>query len=165
MERVPVTLDFARHDETPAIAAMSRDFVERGLGWRYRTREIASFLADPDCVVLVARSGRTVAGFAVMQFGDERAHLVLLAVAPGHRRAGIARRLVEWLVASASTAGMVAVGVELRAGNRAAHRLYGALGFVETHRIAGYYRGHEAAVKMTRFVRDPRTAAARAAGC
>jgi ribosomal-protein-alanine N-acetyltransferase len=94
-----------------------------------------------------------IAGFAIMEFGDERAHLVLLAVRPTHRRMGIGRRLVHWLVESARVAGMASLHLELRTGNEAARGFYRAMGFDETIVVPGYYRGREAALRMIRVLR------------
>ena len=88
-----------------------------------------------------------------MSFGDERAHLVLLAVRPALRQRGVGRRVVEWLIESAKTAGLSSVHVEMRAQNAAAHAFYRALGFSETLRLAGYYRGRETAIRMLRVLR------------
>jgi len=155
-----IVLEFCRRDETAALARMSRDLIETGLGWSYRPERVARFLADPDAVTLVARVGSRVAGFAVMSFGDERAHLVLLAVVPEYRRHGIARRLVGWLVDSALTAGMASIHVELRADNDGAYAFYRALGFGEICRIPGYYRGRETALRMVRLLRQAGAAVA-----
>ncbi len=110
-------LVFASVRDAQALAAMSRDLIEAGLGWDYRRERIARMIADADTVTLVARDGLRISGFAAMTFGDERAHLVLLAVRPSHQRRGIARRLVDWLVESAMTAGVASIHVELRASN------------------------------------------------
>ena len=85
-------IEFARIADAPALAAMSRDLVETGLGWEYRPERLARMIADANTVAVVARDARRPVGFAVMTFGDERAHLVLLAVRPSHQRQGIARR-------------------------------------------------------------------------
>ena len=63
--------------------------------------------------------------------------------------------MLDWLVASAGTAGIASIHVELRAGDAAAHALYVAAGFAETFRIPGYYQGSEAAVRMIRVLRVP----------
>ena len=145
----------ACRSDASAIAAMSRDFIEAGLGWQYRSERVRRLIDDPETVTLVARDGDPMIGFAVMTFGDERAHLVLLAVRPACQRRGIARQMARWLLASATTAGIASVHVELRAQNEAAYAFYRALGFAETLRLPGYYRGRETAIRMMRLLRVP----------
>ena len=148
-------IEFARIADAPAIAAMSRDLVETGLGWEYRPERLARMIADANTVAVVTREVHRPVGFAVMTFGDERAHLVLMAVRQSHQRQGIARRALAWLLESAATAGMISVHVELRVTNPAAYALYRDAGFTETVRVPGYYRGREAAVRMIRVLRVP----------
>ena len=106
-----IALQLACRGDAPAIAAMSRDLIEAGLGWQYRGERIRQLIDDPETVTLVARDGERLIGFAVMSFGEERAHLVLLAVRPACQRRGIARRLAQWLIRSASTAGIASIHV------------------------------------------------------
>ncbi len=148
-----VTLRLARAQDAPAMASMSRDLIEAGLAWRYSAQRIAGLIADPECVALVACDGPEMLGFAVMQFGDERAHLSLLCVQPARQRRGIGRRLLEWLLATASVAGIAAIHLELRADNEAALMFYRALGFSETILVPGYYEGRLAARRMLRVLR------------
>jgi ribosomal-protein-alanine N-acetyltransferase len=155
MNLADVTLRLARRADAPTLAAMSRDLIETGLGWYYRPERVARLLDDPETTTLVACAGEQTAAFAIMSLGDERAHLVLLAVHERHQRCGIGRRMSEWLVVTAATAGMAAVDVELRAANAAAHALYRATGFAETRRLPGYYRARETAIRMTRTLRRP----------
>jgi ribosomal protein S18 acetylase RimI-like enzyme len=150
-----ITLQFASRSDAAQVALMSRDLIEDGLGWRYRAQSVRELIDDPETVTLVARDGEVLAAFGIMKFGDERAHLVLLAVRPSYQRCGIARRLVLWLVESAATAGLASVHVELRASNAAAHALYRATGFSETLRVPGYYSGRETAIRMLRILRVP----------
>jgi len=86
-----------------AIAEMSRDHIETGLGWRYDAARVLRAMRRHETCVLAARRrpgavresspfGRDMpplAGFAIMDFGDERAHLVLLAVHPEIGRAHV----------------------------------------------------------------------------
>jgi ribosomal-protein-alanine N-acetyltransferase len=83
-----------------------------------------------------------------MDFYDDHAHLSLLAVQPGLQRQGIGRQLLEWLEASARTAGIFSVKLELRAGNDAARAFYERLGFRERGRKRAYYSGREDALLM-----------------
>lgn len=150
-----ITFGFAYQRDAEKLAQMSRDLVEAGLGWSYQAHRVADLIADPETVTLVARDGSRPVGFGIMKYGDERAHLVLLAVSLTHQRRGIARRTIAWLVESAKIAGMASVHVELRADNRPAYLLYRTLEFGETFRVNGYYRGQETAVKMVRVLRGP----------
>jgi len=153
-----IVLDFARPGDAQALAIMSRDLIEAGLGWVYRTERFARLISHAETVALVARASDRAVGFAVMEFGEERAHLIVLAVDPRYQRAGIARRMIEWLLKSAVTAGVTSVHVELRADNEAAFALYRSLGFSETLRVPGYYRGRETAIRMIRMLRVTRLA-------
>jgi ribosomal protein S18 acetylase RimI-like enzyme len=144
------TVDRARPTDAPQLAEMSRRFIERGLAPSWPAARILSHLQHAESVVIAARKSREIAGFAIMQFGDDRAHLNLLAVAPEHRWRGIARRLVGWLEKSAMTAGTFTISLELRANNTEALALYASLGYHEVRRIDGYYQGVEQAIRMSR---------------
>jgi ribosomal-protein-alanine N-acetyltransferase len=152
-------LEPARVADAVQLAAMSREFVESGLAPAWGAARISWHVRHADSVVLTARSGLALAGFAIMRFADDVAHLNLLAVAPAHRRRGVARRLVQWLEETALTAGTFIVGLELRAGNEAARAFYRKLGYRELGQIPGYYQGVESAVRMVRDVRASRAPA------
>jgi ribosomal protein S18 acetylase RimI-like enzyme len=146
-----MTLAPARRGDAARLAAMSRRLVEAGLEPCWTAGRIERHVARDDSVVLVARDGGGIAGFAIMEFGDEAAHLDLLAVEPVHRRRGLGRRLVGWLEETARVAGTFTIRLEVRGGNRAAHAFYRALGYRENGWARGYYQGAEDAL---RFVRD-----------
>jgi len=148
-----ITVRLADPHDAQAIALMSRDLVETGLGWKYDAPRILKAIRNPDSLAPVACEQGRIAGFAIMEFGEERAHLVLLAVRPSQRRMGIGRRLLDWLVESARTAGIASLHLELRAGNEAARGFYRAMGFDETIVVPGYYRGRESALRMIRVLR------------
>jgi [ribosomal protein S18]-alanine N-acetyltransferase len=163
-----ITIRPSEPRDAQAIAAMSRDFIESGLGWKYDAARVLRAMRDRETLAVVACEGAkgavassrsVVAGFAIMEFGDERAHLVLLAVRPSHRRLGIGQRMLDWLLDSARVAGMASIHLELRAGNDAARRFYRAMGFYETVLVPGYYRSgegrKEGALRMLRVLRSP----------
>jgi [ribosomal protein S18]-alanine N-acetyltransferase len=131
------------------MAEMSRELIEAGLRWRYTPLRMAALIGDAETTALVAFDGLQVQGFAVMKFGDVDAHLALLCVQPAQRRRGIGRRLNEWLVESARVAGIVSIGLELRADNAEALSFYCRLGFTQTQWVPGYYDGRIAARRMT----------------
>src|SRR5919204_1586514 len=123
MTQRAITIRLAEPRDAQAIALMSRDFIEAGLGWKYDGSRVMRAIRDRETLAVVAcdtKSGATatraaINGFAIMEFGDERAHLVLLAVRPSHRRMGIGQRMLEWLLESARVAGMASVPPELPA--------------------------------------------------
>jgi ribosomal protein S18 acetylase RimI-like enzyme len=158
-----ITLRLAQPSDARQIALMSRDLIESGLGWTWNPQRVENALKNRDTLTLVAsersRNVERVVAFAIMQFGDEHAHLALLAVQPAHRRLGLGRRMMDWLVESAYAAGIAAIHLELRASNQAARRFYRTLGFNETAYIPGYYRGREMALRMLRELRKPGIAA------
>ena len=108
------------------------------------------FISGPESSVVVARRERQIAAFAIMHFGDEVAHLNLLAVAPEHRRQGLGRQLMDWLTATAIEAGVFRINLELRTHNEPARIFYECLGFDQLGVVQGYYQGREAALRMSR---------------
>jgi [ribosomal protein S18]-alanine N-acetyltransferase len=154
MSAAALSIRPARTHDARAIAAMSRDLIEAGLGWKYDAPKVTALMAEPEVLSLVACDRLGLAGFAIMQFGDERAHLLLLAVRPRCQRQGVARRLMQWLLASARVAGVAELSLELRAGNEAALAFYRALGFAEAGRLSGYYGARESAIRMLRVLRS-----------
>ena len=149
------TLGLARPSDALEIAEMSRDLVEHGLDWSWTPSRVRRSISGRESSVLVARLQRRIAAFAIMHFGDESAHLNLLAVAASHRRQGLGRRLVEWLTATAIEAGVFRIDLELRAQNQAAREFYERIGFDALNVIPGYYQGREAALRMSRQFAKP----------
>ena len=155
---VPVTeLALATADDAAPIARLSRDEIEHGLPWRWRPPAIRRLIASPETAVVCARcrvDGKdTLGGFGVMEFGLDRAHLVLLAVAPSVRRRGIAQRILRWLERSAVTAGISEVRLEVRASNRGARKFYTTQGYRRGDYLRGFYQGREAAYRMSKKLR------------
>ncbi|MEX2481004.1 MAG: GNAT family N-acetyltransferase [Gammaproteobacteria bacterium] len=140
----------ARARDARAIAVMSRELIETGLGWSWTARRVAASISDRDTNVIVACDGSRVVAFAIMVYGEEIAHLALFAVALDCRRLGIGGALWHWLEVTCRVAGVRSVDLEVRIGNGAARRFYRALGFIEDETVPGYYGGVEAAVRMRR---------------
>jgi [ribosomal protein S18]-alanine N-acetyltransferase len=144
------TLGLARAADAREIAEMSRDLIEQGLTWSWTPARVQQFISGPESSVVVARRDGRVAAFAIMHFGEEVAHLNLLAVAPEHRRQGLGRQLMAWLTTTAVVAGVLRINLELRTNNEAARLFYEGLGFDQRGIIQGYYQGREAALRMSR---------------
>jgi ribosomal-protein-alanine N-acetyltransferase len=144
------TLGLARVNDAREIAEMSRDLVEQGLTWSWTQARVQHFISGPESSVVVARREQHIAAFAIMHFGDEVAHLNLLAVAPEHRRQGLGRQIMRWLTETAIEAGVFRINLELRTRNEPARIFYERLGFDELGVVQGYYQGREAALRMSR---------------
>jgi ribosomal-protein-alanine N-acetyltransferase len=143
----------ARRSEAEAMACMSRDFIETGLGWQWREQRILHHMRCQDSVVLAARTPEQLMGFAIMHFLWEEAHLLLLAVEPAYRRQGVGLQLVRWLEKSARTAGIETIYLEVRANNPAAQAFYRALDYHDLYLIPGYYQRREPALRMAHDLR------------
>jgi ribosomal-protein-alanine N-acetyltransferase len=146
-------LEPARVTDAALLAVMSQRFVESGLVPAWSAARIRWHTRHPESVVLTARIRVAPIGFAIMRYGEDIAHLNLLAVDPAYRRRGVGRSLLRWLEETALTAGTFIIGLELRAGNEAARAFYRALGYRELGEIPGYYQGVESALRMVRDVR------------
>jgi ribosomal-protein-alanine N-acetyltransferase len=145
-------LGLACYSDALEIAEMSRDLIEHGLSWSWTPARVRRAILGRDCSVLIARRERKIAGFAIMHFGDQVAHLNLLAIGMEHRRQGLGRQLIDWLSASAIEAGVFRIDLELRETNGGARAFYQSLGFQSLDVVQGYYQGREPALRMSRHL-------------
>ncbi|MBV8210187.1 MAG: GNAT family N-acetyltransferase [Burkholderiaceae bacterium] len=137
--------------DADSIASMSRDCIEYGLGWSWRPSRVRRSIADAATNVVVCSQSHALAGFAIMKYGEEEGHLLLLAVDARLRRRGVGSALMAWLEATARTAGLGVIRLETRRGNLAAQAFYGRLGYHPVARVRGWYGGVEDGV---RFAKD-----------
>jgi ribosomal-protein-alanine N-acetyltransferase len=133
-----------------AIAAMSRDFVEQGLGWRWTPARVLNSIRDAATNVAVAHDKHHLVGYGIMQYADDEAHLNLLAVQPARRGQGIGAALMAWLELSALTAGIGTIYLEARVTNAQARGFYKKLGYKEIALTPRYYWGREDAVRIAK---------------
>ena len=150
MTNSDLSLELARPADAKIIAKMSRDLIEYGLSWRWTAKRVAASIDDPNVNVLVARDHETTAGFAIMRYGEQIAHLDLLGVAPAYQRMGVGRQLLDWLERCAVVAGNIRVVLEVRAENQGAQNFYQRLGYRKLVHLPRYYEGSEAALRMGR---------------
>lgn len=144
------TIALARPAHAQTIAALSRDFIEYGVGWRWTPQRVLEMIRAKDVNVAVASRLESLLGFGIMQYKDDEAHLVLLGVVPAHQRKGIGAALVRWLEAAALTAGTGCVYVEARASNVAGRALYRHLGYREIKLEPKMYGQREAGVRLAK---------------
>jgi ribosomal protein S18 acetylase RimI-like enzyme len=137
----PIRIRPVAADELEAVLALW----DRARSAAARTRDSAGrlqpLLRSPDSVLLVAVADETVVGTLIVGWDGWRGSMYRLAVAPGERRRGIARRLVE-------------AGHEHLAGLGA--RRVGALVGSEDGTAAALWRavGYELDPGVGRYVRD-----------
>jgi ribosomal-protein-alanine N-acetyltransferase len=88
---------------------------------------------------LVARVGTGIVGYAGLMLVAGDGHVTNVGVDPGHRRQGIATRLMLELVRRGLEEGAEALTLEVRASNTAAQELYRHFGFVPAGVRKNYY--------------------------
>ena len=143
-----VKLELAKPEDAEAIAILSRDLIEYGLGWSWTPARVSKHIQLTSSMVVVARGEQKVEGFSITRFLDKTAHLDLLAVSETYQRKGIGQDLVSFLKSSAAAIGIPIIFLELRETNEEGLAFYHALGYQEIKRIPGYYRGQETAIRM-----------------
>ena len=157
MELASRELGLATRQDASTLATMSRDYIERGLNWRWRVPAIEHLIASPDTVVLCARvpttPGKVIVGFGIMQYALDEAHLILLAVLPRMRRRRLAHELLAWLEETADVAGIGKIELEVRERNSGARKFYRKQGYISGPSIPRYYDGIETAVRMAKKLR------------
>ena len=97
---------------------------------------------------LAARRGGDLVGYGGVMFVVDDAHVTNIAVSPGHRRSGIATRLLAELAWEAISRACHALTLEVRASNTAAQALYREFGFVPAGVRKNYYENVEDAIVM-----------------
>ena len=137
------------------IAAMSRSYIEQGLGWSWRQSRVLQAIRDTATNVAVMTHGEAILGFGIMKYRDETAHLTLFAIRPEHRNKGLGTMLVSWLEKPARIAGVERVKVEARADNRQAITFYERLGFRQMATVPGYYGGRVDAIQFEKQLLPP----------
>ncbi len=81
-----------------------------------------------------------VAGYLIAWFVLDEGEIANLAVVPTARRRGVARALLESIIAEARESRIVRLFLEVRDSNAAARALYASMGFMPIARRPRYYR-------------------------
>lgn len=117
------------------------------------TREqLVSQLPDDMHVFLLAELHGEPAGYVGMMHVIDEGYISNVAVAPEHRRRGIADALIGVLLARCEARALAFVTLEVRRGNAPAIALYKKHGFVPVGERRNYYElPREDAVLMTKF--------------
>ena len=102
-------------------------------------KSIASELENPLSLWLVAEENGQVYGYVGSQTVLDESDMMNVAVDPGFRRQGIARALIETLIAELSKMGSRCLRLEVRVSNETARALYARMGFQQLGLRKNYY--------------------------
>ncbi len=97
-------------------------------------------LTNPLSTWLVAMDGDVLVGYIGSQTVLPEADVMNVAVAPTHRRQGIAVRLLDSLLTCLCQKGATSLALEVRASNGPAIALYDRMGFKLVGRRPNYYK-------------------------
>jgi ribosomal-protein-alanine N-acetyltransferase len=156
--RRPMIADVAIRLATPAdavgIASMSRDYIEHAMPWRWRRNRVIHAMRSLNTNVAVVDERSEIAGFGVMSYGDDYAHLQLFAVRPSSQRKGIGSAILIWLETVARFAGARRIYVEARRENSAARCFYNEHGYHEHVLEKRMYSGRLDGVRLEKWLQD-----------
>lgn len=102
-------------------------------------KSIASELENPLSLWLVAEENGQVFGYVGSQTVLDESDMMNVAVDSGHRRQGIARALIETLIAELAKMGSRCLRLEVRVSNENARALYARMGFQQLGLRKNYY--------------------------
>jgi len=144
-------------DDTAALAALHRQVMGEADGWS--DAGLRRLLTATAARGFQATADGALAGYILAFAAADEAEILALVVSPGHRRMGLARRLLRALARQLADSQIVRLHLEVRASNLAARELYSRNSFAETGRRKGYYAGAatlppEDAVTMTLDLRS-----------
>lgn len=156
---------FARVPAPPVLAPLDTAHAEacarlhaRSFPHGWSALDFERLIAAPASVgdaAVESRSGALL-GFALSRGAAGEAEVLSLAVAPDHRRRGIAGRLLRRHLDRLAAARIGTLFLEVEETNAAARALYAAAGFAEVGRREAYYRaadgGRTAALILRRAV-------------
>ena len=107
-------------------------------GWD--AASIGALFAIPGTRALIAAEAGTPRGFILYRSAADEAEILAIGVLPDARRRGLGRHLVGAAENALAGAGICLLFLEVAEDDPAARALYGAAGFAELGRRAGYYR-------------------------
>lgn len=105
--------------------------------WNFRT--FLSIMDDRRHISLVAVEKGLVVGYCFAMNMTNMIHILNLAVHPGYRRKGIARKLLIEVLASEKITGKMYAVLEVRKSNMPAMAMYSTMGFLHVSTWHNYY--------------------------
>ena len=139
-----VVLDHGSAADLSLIMPVMASAFDKSFGEAWSEGQCFGVVSMPGSRLIIARDSDAadsgVIGFALARVVVDECELMLLAVTPQSRRAGVGRALLDAIIGDASAANASSVFLEMRDGNPAVS-LYSTADFVEVGRRRHYYRG------------------------
>ena len=139
-----VALDYGGAADLSLIMPVMASAFDKNFGEAWTEGQCFGVVSMPGSHLVIARDSDAadsgVIGFALSRVVVDECELMLLAVTPQSRHAGVGRALLDAVIANARTANASSVFLEMRDGNPAVS-LYSTADFVEVGRRRHYYRG------------------------
>lgn len=130
-----IRIETMKEDHVPYIAQLEKVCFSDP----WSEASIAYELTNPLSLWLVAMDGDDLVGYVGSQSVLDGADMMNIAIAPSHRRQGIAYRLVDALIVQLKQKGVRMLLLEVRVSNEPARALYEDLGFTVVGKRPGYY--------------------------
>ena len=138
----PVRIVPGTSEDLDAVMAVMEAAFGTRYGEAWTQSQCAGILPMAGVSLMLAhdRASGEAVGFSLVRSIVGESELLLLAVAPDHRRRGIGRELLQQFLDSARADGVTRAHLEVRDGNPAIH-MYRRAGFEPIGRRRNYYRG------------------------
>ena len=114
-----------REQDIPAVAQIERT----SFSTPWSEISFLNEIRKPHSAARVAALNDKVVGYACIEFIEDEAHILNLAVHPDYRKAGIAASLVETVIEESRLNACAFLYLEVRASNYIAKSLYEGFGF------------------------------------
>jgi ribosomal-protein-alanine N-acetyltransferase len=100
-------------------------------------------LREPEDGTLRRRPGGALAGYFLVMYAVDEAHLLDVAVSGERQGSGLGRFLLDRIAARSRAMGMTSILLEVRPSNGRALQVYARYGYAQIGRRKGYYPAHE----------------------
>lgn len=131
-------IEWSKADERDAAALAALE--KQSFSHPWSQEAFLTLLGDPNSLCLVAKKNERLLAYVTVSFVWDRGQINTVAVDPEFRGQGLAKTLLQQLIAHARQRGILALELEVRESNRAALGLYRGLGFATVGRRKKYYR-------------------------
>jgi ribosomal-protein-alanine N-acetyltransferase len=137
-----VQIEAASSDSIDEVMGVMEQAFDTSFGEAWTRSQLGGILPMGGVSLMLARAGDETIGFSLVRSVADEAELLLIAVAPDHRRRGVGRRMLDDFLERARNDGIARVHLEVRDGNPAVAMSRSA-GCSPVGRRRNYYRGDD----------------------